>query len=138
MPLRLLILLAIAGFTALAGAADQNPTTIVTIKIPPPPPKVNDAPIGQILGGLRLLPPTGRRGTLQGGMQMPFAKLNDHVVQLTPGAVIYDQHNRMIVHGQIPTNKMDVIYTVSMGQVSKIYILKPDERARLEPWFTSK
>ena len=114
-----------------------NPTTIITITIaPPPPPEVNAAQIGQILGGLRLLPPTARRGTVQGGLQLPFVTLNDKIVRLTPGAAIYDQSNRTIVHGQIPARKLDAVYTIDpQGQVSRIYILKPDERARLEPWF---
>lgn len=136
--LRPLLLLVIAGFASVAWAADdQNPTTIATIYIaPPPPPTVNDAQIGQVMGGLRLLPQTARRGTLQGGQVMPLVTLNDKVVGLTPGAVIYDRNNRTLVHGSIPTQKVDVIYTVDLtGQVNRIYILNPDERARLEPWF---
>ncbi len=136
--LRPLFLLTIVGFaTALWAADDQNPTTIATIYIaPPPPPTVNDAQIGQVMGGLRLLPQTARRGTLQGGQVMPLVTLNDKVVGLTPGAVIYDRSNRTLVHGSVPTQKVDVIYTVDLtGQVNRIYILNLDERQRLEPWF---
>ncbi len=135
---RLVFLLAATAFAAATWAADgQNPTTIVTIYIaPPPPPTVNDAQIGQVMGGLRLLPQTARRGTLQGGQVMPLVTLNDKVVGLTPGAVIYDRNNRTIIHGSVPTQKVDVIYTVDLtGQVNRIYILKLDERQRLEPWF---
>jgi len=136
--LRPLFLFVLAACAAATWAAEyQNPTTIATIYIaPPPPPTVNDAQIGQVMGGLRLLPSTARRGTLQGGQVMPLVTLNDKVVGLTPGALIYDRNNRTVVHGSVPLQKVDVIYTVDLtGQVNRIYILNPDERARLEPWF---
>jgi hypothetical protein len=124
-----------------AWAADgQNPTTLVTINIaPPPPPTVNDEQIGQLLGGLRLLPPVARRGTLQGGLPLPYVTLNDQQVLLTAGAIIYDWNNRTIVHGSVPPDKLDVVYTVDFtGQVNRIYILNWEERQRLEPWFKPK
>ena len=112
-----------------------NPTTIVTI-IPTLPSKLNTAPIGQLLGGLRLLPPSGRRGILETGLPLPYIKLNDQTTMLAPGAVIYDANNRTVLPGSLPAGKLEIVYGVDLnGQINRIYFPTPQERARLDPWY---
>ncbi|MBI1988792.1 MAG: hypothetical protein HYS65_03510 [Betaproteobacteria bacterium] len=82
---------------------------------------------------LRTLPANAKRTTT--GMQphpLPYVELGGKVVRLAPGGVIYDQNNRTIVHGALPAGA-DVAFTTDMhGDIARIYILTPQEQARLD------
>ncbi len=81
---------------------------------------------------LRTLPPNAKRttvGTQQ--LPMPYVALGNRQVRLAPGAVIYDQHNRTLVHSALPAGA-DIVFTTDLqGDVARIYILTPFEQSQL-------
>ena len=81
----------------------------------------------------RLLPANGKLGELVGQRhQFPLVQLNNKVVRLAPGALIYDRDNRTILHNQLPPYSK-VLFVADRGdQIVRIYLLRPDELARLE------
>ncbi len=79
---------------------------------------------------LRSIPANAKRATVGQPQALPYVELNRKVVKLAPGGVIYDQNNRTIVHGALPPGA-DVAITPAMnGDVARIYILTPLERAQ--------
>jgi hypothetical protein len=82
--------------------------------------------------GIRSLPPKGDRGTLGANQPLPQVQIGSNVLRLAPGAIIYDQNNRTVVHSQLPTD-VDVFYTKDQnGDVQRMYILTDQEKARLD------
>jgi hypothetical protein len=81
---------------------------------------------------IRILPAGGKLGNLAGGGQaFPLVQIGGEVLRLSAGAVIYDQNNRTIVHAALPEHAT-VLYTQDRGgEVSRIYILRPDELERI-------
>jgi len=81
---------------------------------------------------LRSLPANAKRTTVGPGQHpMPYVDLGDKRVKLAPGAVIYDQQNRTLVHGALPPGA-DVVFTTDMqGDIARIYILTPFEQTQL-------
>ena len=81
---------------------------------------------------VRTLPANAKRITVgQQQFPMPYVDLGNKQVKLSPGAVIYDQHNRTIVHSALPPGA-DVVFTTDMqGDVARIYILTPSEQLQL-------
>ena len=81
----------------------------------------------------RLLPSNGKLGQAYGQQHpYPLVQINKDVLRLAPGGVIVDQNNRFIVHGALPAQAA-VLYVVdSVGQISRIILLTPEEQARLE------
>jgi len=81
---------------------------------------------------LRALPAAAKRATVGQPQQLPYVELGGKLVRLAPGGVIYDQHNRSIVHGALPPGA-NVAFTIDMhGDVARIYILTPQEQAQLD------
>ncbi len=81
---------------------------------------------------LRTLPAAAKRTTVGQPRQLPYVELGGKLVRLAPGSVIYDQHNRSIVHGALPPGA-EVAFTIDMhGDVARIYILTPQEQAQLD------
>ena len=81
---------------------------------------------------MRSLPQQGERGTLGQNQALPEVAIGSKVLRLAPGAIIYDQNNRSIVHSQLPSDT-DVFYTIDpAGDIQRIYILTEQERARLD------
>ncbi|MGZ8197477.1 MAG: hypothetical protein ACXWUH_15680 [Burkholderiales bacterium] len=79
----------------------------------------------------RFLPAQGERGRLGETQALPMVKIGSRVLRLAPGALIYDQQNRSIVHADLPPS-VDVYYTKdTAGNVTRIYILTEQERTRL-------
>ena len=76
----------------------------------------------------RPLPANGKLGELTSGQHaFPLLQIGGQVLRLTAGALIFDQNNRTIVHGALP-ERADVLYVQeASGDVSRIYILRPDE-----------
>jgi hypothetical protein len=83
---------------------------------------------------LRAMPANAKRATVgQQQYPLPYIDLDGNRVRLAPGGVIYDQHNRTIVHGALPPGA-PVGYTLDMnGDVGRIYILTPQEQATFVP-----
>jgi hypothetical protein len=82
----------------------------------------------------RQLPADGKLGDLVGQQQpFPLLQINEQVVRLAPGGRIYDQHNRTILHTFLP-EQATVLFVQDMnGDISRVYILRPEELERLQP-----
>ena len=79
----------------------------------------------------RTLPAQGKRATVGEAMVMPYVKLGGKSMRLAPGAVIYDQQNRFIVHNALPAGA-DVLFTTDTnGDVGRIYMLSAREQELL-------
>jgi len=80
----------------------------------------------------RALPANGKLGELVGQQQpFPLLQINNIVVRLAPGGRIYDQDNRVILHTALPL-RATVLFAEDMnGDVSLVYILRPEELDRL-------
>ena len=80
----------------------------------------------------RQLPAQGQRGELGIPLALPLVQIGNAVLRLAPGAVMYDQQNRSIVHASLPP-AAPVWYTVdAQGNVQRLYVLTPAEQARLD------
>jgi hypothetical protein len=81
----------------------------------------------------RQLPANGKLGELVGQQHpLPLVQINDQVVRLAPGGRIYDQHNRTIPHSHLPQQAAVLFVQDMNGDVSRIYILRPEELAQLQ------
>jgi len=81
---------------------------------------------------IRFLPPSGKRGVTGNSLTLPQVAIGRETLVLSPGGVIFDDNNRTILHGSLPVGA-DVWYQLNDGgQIQRIYILRPDERARLD------
>ncbi|HXF65406.1 MAG TPA: hypothetical protein VNK67_01735 [Burkholderiales bacterium] len=81
----------------------------------------------------RPLPANGKLGELIGRQHpYPLLLINNTLMRLAPGGLIFDPENRTIVHGALPEHA-HVLYLEDLnGDVARIYILRADERERLE------
>ena len=82
----------------------------------------------------RFLPSQGQFGELSGQQQQPYPllQIDQKIVRLAPGGRIYDQQNRMIVHGALP-DSASVLFVPDMhGDVARLYILLPAEVERVK------
>lgn len=82
---------------------------------------------------IRELPANGKLGQVVGQQHpFPMLEINQKVVRLAPGAVIFDRENRTILHNQVPPSAPVLFVEDRGGQILRIYLLRPDELARLE------
>ena len=80
----------------------------------------------------RQLPLKGERGALGATQPLPQVIISGKLLRLSPGAVIYDQQNRMIVHANLPAQG-NVFYTKDMnGDIQRMYILTAQESELLD------
>ena len=86
----------------------------------------------------RHLPADGKLGELVGQkLPLPLVEIDTKIVRLAPGARVYDQDNRMITHTFLPP-QAQVLFVLDMnGDVSRAYILRPEEWERFKPPFTA-
>jgi hypothetical protein len=81
---------------------------------------------------VRALPEKAERGTLGENQPFPQVTIGGEMRRLAPGATIYDQQNRSVVQGQLPSNT-DIVFTKDQnGDVLRIYILTEQEKVRLD------
>ena len=79
----------------------------------------------------RPLPDDGVRATLSGQQPYPLVKLGGKVYRLAPGGVIRDEANRKIVHAELPLDAKILYLADANGEISRIWILTPEEQASL-------
>ena len=82
----------------------------------------------------RFLPSQGQLGELSGQQQQPYPllQIDNKVVRLAPGGRIYDQHNRIIVHGALP-DSASVLFVPDMhGDIARLFMLLPAEVERVK------
>jgi len=83
----------------------------------------------------RFLPPEGQYGELNGQRQqpLPLVQIDKKILRLAPGGRIYDEHNRLIVHGSLP-DAASVLFVQDMnGDIARLWILLPAEIERVKP-----
>ena len=80
----------------------------------------------------RLLP-MGKLGELTSGeLAFPLVKIGSETLRMSPGALVFDQSNRTILHANLPASASVLYVQDAAGNVSRIYILRPDELERLK------
>ena len=81
----------------------------------------------------RQLPADGKLGELAGQQQpFPLLQIDNRVVRLAPGGLIFDQHNRTILYTFLP-ERATVLFVQDMnGDISRVYILRPEELELLQ------
>lgn len=81
----------------------------------------------------RPFPADGKLGELVGQQQpFPLLQINNKVVRLAPGCLIYDSQNRTILHNQLPQHSPVLFVEDRKGEIARLYLLRPDELERLE------
>ena len=79
----------------------------------------------------RMLPAKAVQGTLGEPEVFPAVRIGNRILRLSPGARIYDQSNRTIVHAQLAAGA-EVLYTSDpAGDIQRMYILTEEELLRL-------
>jgi len=80
----------------------------------------------------RILPANAKRGVTGEPRPLPVVIISGEAVKLGPGGIIFDTYNRTILHQSLPANA-DVLFQLDMnGDIQRMYILTPEERARLD------
>lgn len=80
----------------------------------------------------RQLPQNGKRGFTGEKLLYPMVRISRENLRLAPGGLIFNHENRAILHQSLPAN-VDVWYQTNPGgEVQRIYILTPVERAALD------
>lgn len=80
---------------------------------------------------IRTLPAAFERGKTGENQPLPHVKIGSRILKLAPGAVIYDEQNRSIVHQHLPVGS-EVAYTKDQaGAIQRIYLLTDQELIRL-------
>jgi len=81
---------------------------------------------------IRMLPAGGKLGELAGRQQaFPLVQIGGEVLRLSPGALIYDENNRTIVHAALPESATVLYVQDPGGAIARIYILRPEELERI-------
>ena len=87
---------------------------------------------GFALAQSRTIPANAKRAAVGQAAPLPYVNLSGKRMTLAPGGVIYDVHNRAILHQALPPGE-DVAYTTDLnGDVARIYILTPQEQAQFD------
>jgi hypothetical protein len=79
----------------------------------------------------RPLPENGVRAVLGGPQGYPLVQLGGKLYRMAPGGIIRDEENRKILHGELPPRAQVLYLLDGSGEVSRIWILTPDEQAML-------
>ena len=84
----------------------------------------------QMAHAARTFPPDAVAGQVK-DYAYPMVQLDDHAYRLAPGALIYDGFNRIIAPNHLPQGAK-VLYRIDgQGQVSKMWLLTPEEAAAI-------
>ena len=80
----------------------------------------------------RQLPANGKLGELTGPQPYPLVQIDSKILRLAPGGRIINEQNLTIVHSYLP-RQAHVFYVEDMnGDISRIYLLRPDELESLQ------
>ncbi len=81
---------------------------------------------------MRFLPADAELGRTGDSQPLPLVRIGNRQLRLAPGGIIFDQHNRSIVHAHLPVNA-DILYTRNQGgDIQRLYILTDQEKIRLQ------
>jgi len=82
---------------------------------------------------LRTLPKDAKVGMLVGQQHpYPLLQIDQQVLRLSPGGVIFNQRNRTILHAYLPAEAMVLYSQDPAGNVTRVIILRPEEQLMLE------
>ena len=79
----------------------------------------------------RPLPEEGVHATLKGTLPFPLVQLGGKVYRMAPGAIARDDSNRKILQGELPASADVLFLPDANGEIARIWILTPEERATL-------
>jgi hypothetical protein len=81
----------------------------------------------------RQFPADAKLGEMVGQQQLfPLIEIDKKVMRLAPGGRVIDENNRIILHAYLPPQSY-VVYVVDMnGDLSRVFILRPDELEQLK------
>jgi hypothetical protein len=80
----------------------------------------------------RALPAEAKRGTTGERQMFPLVQIGSEVLRIAPGGVIINSNNLSITQGQLPPDT-EVLYQLDRnGEVLRIVVLTPEERARID------
>jgi hypothetical protein len=79
----------------------------------------------------RPLPEDAVRATLKGTLQYPLVQLGGKTYRMAPGAIVRDESNRKILHTELPASADVLFLADANGEIARIWILTPEERATL-------
>ena len=65
------------------------------------------------------------------GIEYPYVRIDDRTFRLSPGGRIYDTFNRMVLPNAAPKTGRVLFKLDSQGMLLKLWILTPEEIARL-------
>jgi hypothetical protein len=85
------------------------------------------ASAGAVAQVSRLLPGDSVLGKTGAPQALPVVNIDNKLSRLAPGGVIYDQQNRFLVHGQLPTNAIVLYSRNQAGDIQRMYILTDAE-----------
>ncbi len=78
----------------------------------------------------RQFPPTSELATFTPGI-FPAITLNGRDARLSPGALIRNEENRIVLPASIPAGQYWAVYTLDpFGEVNLVWLLRADEVAR--------
>ena len=81
----------------------------------------------------RQLPANGKLGDLTGPQPFPLVQIDSKVMRLAPGARIYNEDNRIIVHSYLPQQaRVYFVQDAMNGDILRIYLLRPSELESLQ------
>jgi hypothetical protein len=82
----------------------------------------------------RNLPANGAIGVLtaDSSLPLPLVRIDSKVFRMSPGGIIVDQHNRTLLHGQIPPRAAAYIQFDKNGEILRMFLLTPAELQRLQ------
>ena len=81
---------------------------------------------------LRTIPPDTKRGEIQHVYDM-VVDIDGQRMQLAPGAQIRDPDNRIVLPAAIPPETIVRYKLDTLGMVSRVWILSPQEAAQPDP-----
>ena len=80
----------------------------------------------------RQFPAGAKLGELAGKQPYPLLQIGDRVLRLAPGGRIIDENNRIIMHVYLPAQASVLYLEDANGELSRVFILRPDELERLQ------
>jgi hypothetical protein len=79
----------------------------------------------------RSFPDEAVRASLKAPVPYPLVQLGGKVYRMAPGAIVRDESNRKILHTDLPSNAEVLFLPDANGEIARIWILTPEERAAL-------
>lgn len=81
----------------------------------------------------RQFPADAKLGEMVGQQQLfPLVEIDKKVMRLAPGGRVIDANNRIILHAYLPQQAYVLYVTDMNGDLSRVFILRPDELEQIK------